>query len=216
MSDEVKVEYMPLDEIVEADVNPKDHDVGQIYQSIKRYGFNQTISINEATGKLLAGHGRLKTLQTMKNAGEKVPNRIKEKDGVWLVPVLRGISFENEMEAQAYLIADNRLTELGGWKSDELSETLQALVVEGFDLDGTGFDLDDLETLITDIDRDRFVVEDIPEADDEEQDVKVQVGRYRFKIEPDYFYEWESRVADELGSRDSEDFVEWLRETLGL
>ena len=41
MSDEVKVEYMPLDEIVEADVNPKDHDVGQIYQSIKRYGFNR-------------------------------------------------------------------------------------------------------------------------------------------------------------------------------
>jgi len=108
--DEVLVEYIPLSDIVEADNNPKDHDIGQIYQSIKRFGFTQPIMMNEKTGKLLAGHGRLQTLQTMKDAGEKVPNRIKEKDGDWLVPVLKGISFDDDNEAQAYLIADNRLT----------------------------------------------------------------------------------------------------------
>ena len=43
----------------------------------------------------------------MKDANEKVPNRIKEKDGEWLVPVLKGISFNDDNEAQAYLIADN-------------------------------------------------------------------------------------------------------------
>ena len=89
----MEIEYIPLSEIVEADVNPKDHDIGQIYQSIKRFGFTQPIMMNENTGKLLAGHGRLQTLQTMKQAGEKVPSRIKEKGSEWLVPVLKGISF---------------------------------------------------------------------------------------------------------------------------
>ena len=61
-----------------------------------------------------------------------------------------------------------------------------------------------------------FVVEDIPDIDDEETDVKIIVGRYRFKIDPELFYEWENRVAEEIGSRDSDEFVDWLRETLGI
>jgi len=213
---DIQVEYLPLSEIVGADNNPKDHDIGQIYQSIKRFGFTQPIMMNENTGKLLAGHGRLQTLQTMKDAGEKVPTRIKEKDGDWLVPVLKGISFEDDMEAQAYLIADNRLTELGGWNTGDLVESLQEMIENGLDLDGIGYDFDDLENLVLDIDRDTFEVEAIPEADDEETSVKIQVGRYRFKIEPEQFYEWEERIAAEIGSRDSEDFVDWLRENLGI
>ena len=213
---DIQVEYIPLTDIVEADINPKDHDIGQIYQSIKRFGFTQPIMMNEKTGKLLAGHGRLQTLQTMKDAGEKLPNRIKEKDGDWLVPVLKGISFEDDMEAQAYLIADNRLTELGGWNTGDLVESLQEMIENGLDLDGIGYDFDDLENLVLDIDRDTFEVEAIPEADDEETSVKIQVGRYRFKIEPEQFYEWEERIAAEIGSRDSEDFVDWLRENLGI
>ena len=141
---DIQVEYLPLSEIVGADINPKDHDIGQIYQSIKRFGFTQPIMMNENTGKLLAGHGRLQTLQTMKQAGEKVPTRIKEKGEEWLVPVLKGISFEDDMEAQAYLIADNRLTELGGWNTGELIDTLQELVEGGLSLDGVGYDFDDL------------------------------------------------------------------------
>jgi hypothetical protein len=213
---DIQVEYLPLSEIVGADNNPKDHDIGQIYQSIKRFGFTQPIMMNENTGKLLAGHGRLQTLQTMKDAGEKVPTRIKEKDGDWLVPVLKGISFEDDMEAQAYLIADNRLTELGGWNTGDLVESLQEMIENGLDLDGIGYDFEDLENLVLDIDRDTFEVEAIPEADDEETSVKIQVGRYRFKIEPEQFYEWEERIAAEIGSRDSEDFVDWLRENLGI
>jgi len=213
---DIEVQYIPLSEIVEADINPKDHDIGQIYQSIKRFGFTQPIMMNENTGKLLAGHGRLQTLQQMKQGGEKVPNRIKEKDGEWLVPVLKGISFEDDMEAQAYLIADNRLTELGGWNTGELVDTLQEMIANGLDLDGVGYDFEDLERLVLDIDRDTFEVEAIPEADDEETDVKIQVGRYRFKIDPEQFYQWEERVVEEIGSRDSEDFVDWLRENLGI
>jgi len=214
---DIEVQYIPLSEIVQADINPKDHDIGQIYQSIKRFGFTQPIMMNENTGKLLAGHGRLQTLQQMKQGGEKIPNRIKEKDGEWLVPVLKGISFEDDMEAQAYLIADNRLTELGGWNTGELVDTLQELVEGGFSLDGVGYDFDDLETMVTQIDDSGiFDVEVVPEADDDETSVNVTIGRYRFKVEPEDFYDWESRIAEMLGSRDSDEFVDWIQEALGF
>ena len=214
---DIQVEYLPLSEIVGADNNPKDHDIGQIYQSIKRFGFTQPIMMNENTGKLLAGHGRLQTLQQMKQGGEKVPARIKEKDGEWLVPVLKGIAFEDDMEAQAYLIADNRLTELGGWNTGELVDTLQELVEGGLSLDGVGYDFDDLETMVTQIDDSGiFDVEVVPEADDDESSVNVTVGRYRFKVEPEDFYAWEERIAEMLGSRDSDEFVDWVQEALGF
>jgi len=214
---DIQVEYLPLSQIVGADINPKDHDIGQIYQSSKRFGFTQPIMMNENTGKLLAGHGRLQTLQQMKQGGEKIPNRIKEKDGEWLVPVLKGISFEDDMEAQAYLIADNRLTELGGWNTGELVDTLQELVEGGFSLDGVGYDFDDLETMVTQIDDSGiFDVEVVPEADDDETSVNVTIGRYRFKVEPEDFYDWESRIAEMLGSRDSDEFVDWIQEALGF
>jgi hypothetical protein len=214
---DIQVEYLPLSQIVGADINPKDHDIGQIYQSIKRFGFTQPIMMNENTGKLLAGHGRLQTLLQMKQGGEKIPNRIKEKDGEWLVPVLKGISFEDDMEAQAYLIADNRLTELGGWNTGELVDTLQELVEGGFSLDGVGYDFDDLETMVTQIDDSGiFDVEVVPEADDDETSVNVTIGRYRFKVEPEDFYDWESRIAEMLGSRDSDEFVDWIQEALGF
>ncbi len=214
---DIQVEYIPLADIVEADINPKDHDIGQIYQSIKRFGFTQPIMMNENTGKLLAGHGRLQTLQQMKQGGEKVPARIKEKDGQWLVPVLKGIAFEDDMEAQAYLIADNRLTELGGWNTGELVDTLQELVENGLNLDGVGYDFDDLETMVTQIDDSGiFDVEVVPDADDDETSVNVTIGRYRFKVEPEDFYAWEERIAEMLGSRDSDEFVDWIQEALGF
>ena len=218
MSNDIRVEYVALSEIVGADVNPKDHDIGQIYQSMKRFGFTSPIMMNEKTGKLLAGHGRLETLAMFKKGGDTPPERIRvrEEDGEWLVPVLRGINFDSDVEAQAYLLADNRLTELGGWHTDELVMSLQGILQEGGDLEGVGWDLDDVEDLITDSERERFEVEPIREVSDEEDSVQIRVGRYRFKVDPDYFYEWETMVTDILQSNDPEEFIEWIREQLKM
>ena len=61
-----------------------------------------------------------------------------------------------------------------------------------------------------------FDVEVVPEADDDESSVNVTVGRYRFKVEPEEFYAWEERIAEMLGSRDSDEFVDWVQEALGF
>ena len=150
----VRVEYMLLDEITEADINVKDHDIGAIHESMNRFGFTSPLLMNEATMKLVAGHGRIEALNQKRQFNEPRPNNIEvDEDNNWTVPVIRGISFKDENEAQAYLLADNRLVELGGWNTDALLEELKKLSQEAEGLAGTGFDDADLASLSQDLDK---------------------------------------------------------------
>ena len=147
----VKVIFTKISEIKEADINVKDHDLGAIHESMNRFGFTSPLLLNEKTGQLVAGHGRLQALLQKKQLKEEAPANIKVDDNDdWYVPVIRGVSFKNEQEAQAYLIADNRLTELGGWNNDELVKELEKLAEES-SLDGTGFDLSNMQELYDDL-----------------------------------------------------------------
>jgi hypothetical protein len=220
----IEIEYIDLDDIIEADSNPKDHDIGVIYQSIKRFGFNNPIMLNEATGKLLAGHGRLQTLKMMKDNGEPAPDRINvEKDleddriEFWYVPVLKGVSIENVAEAQAYLLADNRITELGGWQPMDLMESLTDIIEQTGNLEGTGYDLEDVETILGDMETTTFEVDDKQISDvKDETEVTVAVGRYKFKVPADDFYDWEEMVQSSTNSKDVVDISLWIKESLGL
>ena len=140
-----RIEWVSLDEIVKWARNPKDHDVGLISQSFHRFGFVKPLLVDEGTGKLVAGHGRLDTLQMLKKRGKDVPAGIKLDGEDWQVSVIRGIAFEDEEEAEAFLLADNRTSEQGGWMESLLSDVLQDHV---HNLTGTGFDGDDLDELM--------------------------------------------------------------------
>ncbi len=219
----ISIKYENLDDIIQADTNPKDHDLGVLYQSMKRFGFTNPIIINESTGKLLAGHGRLQTLKMMRDNGEKAPDRIEvELDTgdktieYWHVPVLYGVSIDNLAEAQAYLIADNRLTELGGWKPMDLMENLSEILEETGNLDGTGYDLDDVETILSDIERDTFDVSDTMTEIDDETEVSIAVGRYKFKVDAEDFYEWEEMAQSTTNSKDIVDIAEFIKKSLGF
>ena len=219
----ISIKYENLDDIIQADTNPKDHDLGVLYQSMKRFGFTNPIIINESTGKLLAGHGRLQTLKMMRDNGEKAPDRIEveldtgdETIEYWHVPVLYGVSIDNLAEAQAYLIADNRLTELGGWKPMDLMENLSEILEETGNLDGTGYDLDDVETILSDIERDTFDVSDTMTEIDDETEVSIAVGRYKFKVDAEDFYQWEEMAQSTTNSKDIVDIAEFIKKSLGF
>ena len=216
----LEVQYIDLDEIIEADNNPKDHDLGVIYQSINRFGFTNPIMLNEATGKLLAGHGRLQALKLIKDANDPVPDRIIEEDGRWMVPVIKGINIDNPAEAQAYLLADNRLTELGGWNNIDLIESLNEIMEKTGDLDGTGYDLEDIDTILRDLERDNFgdaAGESTESAETlDETEVSIAVGRYKFKVPAEDFYDWEEMVKSSSGAQDVVGISLWIKESLGL
>jgi hypothetical protein len=85
--------------------------------------------------------------------GEDMPKGVSldKKTGQWKVPTVRGISIEDEREAEAYLIADNRLTEAGSWDQHELAGLLSDLAAAGVPFEGIGYDTDDLDAMLEDL-----------------------------------------------------------------
>ena len=144
----LRIEYIPLSTLRSHPKNPKEHHIGKIKESFRRFGFTSPIIMNEENGMLLAGHGRVKSLVDKKNEGDVPPEHIRVDDatGDWLVPVVRGIR-HNAEDHEAYLIADNKLTELGGWDDDVLADLLKGLA-EGDGLSGTGFSDLEAEALL--------------------------------------------------------------------
>jgi len=148
---EPKVKYIRIDEILGADINPKDHDIGVLITAIKRFGFTSPLIRNDDTKKLVAGHGRLEALINMYKSEYSLPRGIlKDDDGMWLVPVVTGLNFENEEEALSYLIADNKLSEIGGWDEKALLDMLKDID----NLEGVGFDHTDAQAILDNIEAD--------------------------------------------------------------
>lgn len=146
---ERRIELMPLEDIQGAARNPKDHDIGELSKSVGRFGFTEAPLLDERTGRLVAGHGRIETLKALQaRPGSKPPEGVKvDANGSWLVPVLRGWASRSDRDAEAYLLASNRLTELGGWKEAELAELLEGLAKDNA-LEGVGWDANDVEKLV--------------------------------------------------------------------
>jgi len=136
--------WVPLEKLVRLEGNAKDHDIGAITESLKRWGFVDRIIINKTSGHMLAGHGRLDALQVLKTEGSKIPKGVRRGESGWLVPV-DYVTVPKREEA-ALAIALNRLVELGGWDEPRLVDALISL--SNGNLDGTGYDRDDVDQLI--------------------------------------------------------------------
>lgn len=130
-----KIDYQRLDDVLVAARNPKLHADAAIRSSIERFGYVEPIVIDERTGRLVAGHGRLAQLRELRSKAGKTgrgrggpPDGVSvDADGAWYVPVVRGWKSADDAEAEAYLNASNRLVELGGWDAAVLVESLTAL-----------------------------------------------------------------------------------------
>ncbi len=152
MDDGRRVEYMPIADIEPAARNPKKHASKEIAASIDRFGVAELPLLDERTGRLVAGHGRLEDLITRRRDGEPPPAGIKVGPGGaadWLVPVIRGWASESDEAAEAYLVASNQLTVLGGWDDEGLADLLSDLRDQDTALlELTGFTDADLDALL--------------------------------------------------------------------
>lgn len=146
--DEVRVEYRKLADLARWPRNPKAHDIPQLKASLRRFGFVLPVVEDAASQQLVAGHGRLEALLEMQKDGEPAPSRVRvSADGSWSIPVVSGVAFASEREAEAYLLADNRLVEAGGWDSEALNEILKGFHLQG-DVEGIGWSMQDLDKLL--------------------------------------------------------------------
>lgn len=114
--------------------NPRQGDIGAIHESIDANGFYGAIIVQKTTGHILAGNHRL---QAAVQAGAKQ------------VPIIE-IDCDDKT-ALRILLADNRVNDLAGYDTDALTSLLTEIAMTG-DLHGTGFDGDDLDDLLKDLD----------------------------------------------------------------
>lgn len=107
-----------------------DEQVAQIASSIKEFGWTNPI-LTDGDNGLIAGHGRLMAARKL---GHKE------------VPTIELIGL-SEAQKKAYIIADNRLALNAGWDNEMLKLEFDQLTELGFDVELTGFSLDEIEAL---------------------------------------------------------------------
>lgn len=144
------LELVTLDELEKRHAlrNPRKHDRQGLRASISRHGFVEVPTIDERTGRLVAGHGRLSDIADRRDAGEDPPDGVElADDGTWLVPVLRGWASNSNADAEAYVVTSNRVGE-GRWDDDMLATMLSDYRSDPEWLIGTGFGEDDVDKLL--------------------------------------------------------------------
>jgi len=140
----VRARLEPLSKLVGLPRNPKLHNLGDIHQSIERFGFVNRIIINDETDHMLAGNGRIEALRQMKVSNKKAPKGVEVRLDDWYVPTDRVSIPDNEEEALA--IALNHIGE-NEWDDARMAEILCDLAAQD-ELKGTGFDGDDVDYLL--------------------------------------------------------------------
>lgn len=129
-----QIETLPLESLIPYARNSRTHSesqVAQIAASIREFGFTNPVLI-DASGSIIAGHGRVLAARKL---------QLTE------VPCLR-LSHLTDTQRRAYVIADNKLALNAGWDDEMLRIELAELGELGFDLDLTGFSLDEIEALM--------------------------------------------------------------------
>lgn len=183
-----RVEHVPRGDVLPYTNNPKEHpdeQVEKIASSIKNYGWDQPIVVDEGC-EIIKGHGRLLAA---------------EKLGLDEVPVIRRDDL-TDAEKRAARIADNKVAE-SDWLTDELAIEFEQLDDAGYDTDKTGFDADERTDIfdevtppeITDFEPEEF------NDDDMSQSVLITCAT---KADASYVSEWadsegfEWHVVDEF------------------
>jgi DNA modification methylase len=133
-----RIELMPVDRLTPYKENARTHSKRQlrgIAKSIKRFGFLQPVLIDDKGG-IIAGHGRVEAAKLL---------------GLKEAPTIR-VSHLTADEKRAFIIADNRLSELAGWDQETLALELQGLIDLNFDIETTGFELGEIDVLLDNAD----------------------------------------------------------------
>jgi ParB-like chromosome segregation protein Spo0J len=131
----MKIESIKLDKLIPYARNSRTHSdqqVAQVAASIREFGFTNPVLIDSEDG-IIAGHGRVMAARKL---------------GLAEVPCIR-LGHLTETQKKAYIIADNRLAEVGGgWDEEMLGLELAELREADFDLDLVGFDAGEIEAAL--------------------------------------------------------------------
>lgn len=132
---ERKTEVVDVERLRWHDRNPRVHPeslLAKLARSITEFGWTNPIIVAKDGKTILAGHARVIVAKRM---------------GISHVPVVK-TDLEGD-KADAYMLADNRIHEDSEWDRSLLKDVFLDLDHGGFDLELTGFNLNEVEELMT-------------------------------------------------------------------
>jgi DNA modification methylase len=147
----MKSEQAKIEDLVPYINNARKHSEAQIKKiaaSIREYGFLAPILADE-NNTVLAGHGRLEAAKLLK---------------LETVPVVR-VEHLTEVQKKGYILADNRLAELAEWDTELLELELDFLKEADFDIDLTGFNLEEMEEESSETKKGNTDPDEVPEVE---------------------------------------------------
>ncbi|MBF0410989.1 MAG: site-specific DNA-methyltransferase [Candidatus Riflebacteria bacterium] len=149
MKPEIKFQKLPLKQLIPYARNSRTHSdeqVAQIAASIREFGFNNPVLIDEGGG-IIAGHGRVMAARKL---------------NIDTVPCII-LSHLSENQKRAYIIADNKIALNAGWDQEMLLLELEALKDADFDLELSGFSEKELLELFKENNAGLTDPDDVPE-----------------------------------------------------
>lgn len=129
-----KYQNVPIEKLIPYARNARKHSdqqVAQIAASIREFGFNAPVLIDQ-DHNIIAGHGRVLAARKLE---------------LTEVPCVQ-ISHLTENQRRAYVLADNQIALNSEWDETMLSLELSDLRTEDFDLNLTGFNGDAIERFL--------------------------------------------------------------------
>ena len=141
----MKIQEVNIDDIIPYAKNPRQNDeaIAKVASSLKEFGWRQPIVVDKEM-VVIAGHTRLGAARRLNYS--KVPIHIATD--------------LTENQIKAYRIADNRVGQEAKWDEDLLSLELKDLQLDGYDLEQTGFNNEELDALLAEAVTEGLVDED--------------------------------------------------------
>jgi hypothetical protein len=132
ISSKLAVEYVETTELIPYARNAKRHrdeQVALIAGSIREFGFNAPIAVRGKPPTIVAGHGRVLAARKL---------------GIEKLPCVR-LDHLTDIQMRAYIIADNKLSEIGGgWDEEMLRLEMEELAAAHVDPASLGIDASEL------------------------------------------------------------------------
>lgn len=169
----IKIENAKTADLIPYARNSRSHSdeqVAQIASSIKEFGFTNPI-LTDGEGGIIAGHGRVMAARKL---------------GLEEVPTI-SLGHLTDTQRKAYVIADNKLAEVGtAWNEEMLALELSDLRELDFDLSLTGFDGEEIERALNppEPDGDEYPDSSAKEIDVDGMEMECRCPKCGFEFDP--------------------------------
>lgn len=173
----LSTENVDINSVFPYPMNARQGDVGLISESLAKNGQFRPIVVNKRDNSILVGNH---TWKAAKMLG-------------WKEIAVTFIDADDEAAARIVL-ADNKTADLGSYDHVELAEILQTLPA----FEGTGYTGDDLDELMQEV-AGWGLKEKATKTSDKPRNVTSIIGKWEFKMAPEYFDEWEEKMFEEFG-----------------